>query len=152
MSHLEPTIEKYEGDYINLLPNGEVSFVGTCVQDRASFVKCPPLFCGLRMTIKNPYRTQEVDTSIEDMMNHLNRQDYAYNEEFEMSRQGEENNNRTRIYKDFILGRERVVGGKASQPAAWPWVVSIYKNGIFHCGGVIINELWVLTAAHCVDK
>ncbi|XP_044756720.1 uncharacterized protein LOC123315190 [Coccinella septempunctata] len=152
MSHLVPTTEKYEGEYINLLPNQEVSFAGTCVQDRASFVECPPLFCGLRMTIKNPYRPQELDTSIEDMMNHLNRQDYTFGEDFDLSRRANRSTNRNKRSDDFILGGERVVGGKASQPAAWPWVVSIYKNGIFHCGGVIINEWWILTAAHCVDK
>lgn len=104
------------------------------------------------MTIKNPYRSQEVDTSIEDMMNHLNRQDYTFGDDFYSSRRKKDTFNRTKRSEDFILGGKRVVGGRASQPAAWPWVVSIYKNGIFHCGGVIINELWVITAAHCVDK
>lgn len=46
----------------------------------------------------------------------------------------------------------RVVGGRPSQPSAWPWLVSIYKNGIFHCAGVLVNELWVVTAAHCVVR
>lgn len=46
----------------------------------------------------------------------------------------------------------KVVGGSESQPGSWPWLVAIYQDGIFHCGGVIINELWVMTAAHCVEK
>lgn len=45
----------------------------------------------------------------------------------------------------------RVVGGQASQPAAWPWVVALYRDGDFHCGGVLLDETWVMTAAHCVD-
>jgi hypothetical protein len=45
----------------------------------------------------------------------------------------------------------RVVGGQASQPAAWPWVVALYRDGEFHCGGVLLDESWVMTAAHCVD-
>lgn len=49
-------------------------------------------------------------------------------------------------------GEGRVVGGKSSAPAAWPWVVAIYRNGVFHCGGVIINEQWIMSAAHCVSK
>lgn len=46
----------------------------------------------------------------------------------------------------------RVVGGRLSQPAAWPWVAALYRNGMFHCGGVILNQHWVMSAAHCVDK
>lgn len=46
----------------------------------------------------------------------------------------------------------RVVGGKPSQPAAWPWVVALYRDGLFHCGGVIINQNWIMSAAHCVNK
>lgn len=47
---------------------------------------------------------------------------------------------------------ERVVGGIPSAPAAWPWVVAMYRDGNFHCGGALINDRWVLSAAHCVDK
>ena len=46
----------------------------------------------------------------------------------------------------------RVVGGKPSQPAAWPWMVAVYRNGMFHCGGVVITHSWVVSAAHCVHK
>lgn len=46
----------------------------------------------------------------------------------------------------------RVVGGKPSQPAAWPWVVALYRDGMFHCGGVIVNQNWIMSAAHCVNK
>lgn len=134
------SLDNYKGDFINILPNNGISLVNTCVKDRAAFVECPPLFCGLRMTVRNPYRPQEVQTSAEDIMNELER----VANPLEYSNVTEEG--------DPILQSSRVVGGKPSQPAAWPWLVSIYKNGIFHCGGVLINELWILTAAHCVDK
>lgn len=49
------------------------------------------------------------------------------------------------------VGDARVVGGKPSQPTSWPWVVAIYRNGAFHCGGVLMSESWIITAAHCVD-
>lgn len=50
-----------------------------------------------------------------------------------------------------IVGSSRVVGGKPCQPTSWPWVVAIYRNGAFHCGGVLMSENWILTAAHCID-
>ncbi|XP_053311982.1 acrosin-like [Spea bombifrons] len=47
----------------------------------------------------------------------------------------------------------RVVGGKDAEPGNWPWTVSIQEEidkEYFHlCGGVVLNPLWVLTAAHC---
>lgn len=47
---------------------------------------------------------------------------------------------------------DRVVGGSDAEPLMWPFIVGMYRNGNFHCGGIIQNELWVITAAHCVSK
>ncbi len=44
----------------------------------------------------------------------------------------------------------RIVGGQEAVPHSWPWQVQI-KDGPYHvCGGVILSEHWVLTAAHCL--
>lgn len=37
----------------------------------------------------------------------------------------------------------RIVGGDRSGPHSWPYVVAIYKNGRFHCGGTIYTNQWV---------
>ncbi|KAK5850783.1 hypothetical protein PBY51_001630 [Eleginops maclovinus] len=31
----------------------------------------------------------------------------------------------------------------------WPWMVSLYKNGVYTCGGTLISKNFVLTSAQC---
>ena len=51
---------------------------------------------------------------------------------------------------DQIMGK--VVGGYDSRLGDWPFLVGIYRNGQFHCGGSLIHRQWVLTAAHCTHR
>ena len=44
----------------------------------------------------------------------------------------------------------RQVHGRDARPGAWPWHAAIYVDGTFQCSGVILNENWTLTTAHCV--
>lgn len=60
--------------------------------------------------------------------------------------------NTTDNNEDSVLGASRVVGGHPSQPRAWPSLVAINRDGSFHCGGAILDEWWILTAAHCIDR
>ncbi|KAJ7990034.1 hypothetical protein DPEC_G00310670 [Dallia pectoralis] len=50
--------------------------------------------------------------------------------------------------------RSSIVGGENASKGSWPWMayLMISNSSItWLCGGSIINENWVLTAAHCVD-
>ncbi|XP_038610616.1 serine protease 27-like [Tachyglossus aculeatus] len=46
----------------------------------------------------------------------------------------------------------RMVGGEDAEEQEWPWQVSIQRNGSHFCGGSLITEQWVMTAAHCFSN
>ncbi|KAM3626091.1 uncharacterized protein V6R79_022369 [Siganus canaliculatus] len=49
-----------------------------------------------------------------------------------------------------VSGYARIVNGEEAVPHSWPWQVSLQQSNGFHfCGGSLINENWVVTAAHC---
>jgi len=53
----------------------------------------------------------------------------------------------------------RIVGGNEAKPHSWPWMVFIQCSYVKaqdqetyerECGGTIISDNWVVTAAHCL--
>ncbi|CAH1790054.1 unnamed protein product, partial [Owenia fusiformis] len=44
----------------------------------------------------------------------------------------------------------KIIGGDESDPHSWPWAVALKYGDKFQCGGTLIHQNWVITAAHCV--
>uniref|UniRef100_A0A670K3Y2 Peptidase S1 domain-containing protein n=1 Tax=Podarcis muralis TaxID=64176 RepID=A0A670K3Y2_PODMU len=47
------------------------------------------------------------------------------------------------------INAPKIVGGQPASDGSWPWQVSISLFSYPICGGSLIAEQWVLTAAHC---
>lgn len=49
--------------------------------------------------------------------------------------------------------KPRIVGGSSASFGRWPWQISLGRElptYMHHCGAVLLNENWAITAAHCV--
>ncbi|KAM8764537.1 serine protease 55 [Rhynchonycteris naso] len=53
---------------------------------------------------------------------------------------------------DFEQGPQysRIIEGTEAEVGEFPWLVSVQAGNEHFCGGAIINEWWILTAAHCL--
>lgn len=49
-----------------------------------------------------------------------------------------------------IKSTRRIVGGQETMVNQYPWMAMLLYSGRFYCGASLINDRYVLTAAHCV--
>jgi secreted trypsin-like serine protease len=50
------------------------------------------------------------------------------------------------------VGEHRIVNGTNAPQGKYPSVVSLMYNGVHACGGTILNEKWLLSAASCIQE
>lgn len=46
---------------------------------------------------------------------------------------------------------QRIVGGRPAEAYDYPWMAGLLYKGALYCGATLINDRYVVTAAHCVE-
>ncbi|XP_048042858.1 transmembrane protease serine 13b [Megalobrama amblycephala] len=46
----------------------------------------------------------------------------------------------------------RIIGGNAAADGQWPWQASLHFKGSHTCGGTLLTQDFIITAAHCFPK
>ncbi|KAJ8682239.1 hypothetical protein QAD02_018031 [Eretmocerus hayati] len=50
-----------------------------------------------------------------------------------------------------LANKQKIVGGQETEVNEYPWVALLLYRNRFYCGASVINNKYLLTAAHCVD-
>lgn len=105
----------------------EPEFSDHCTVDGTAVLlhaKCPPMQCG-RMT------------QLETMKSMLRIR--VPGEQGDKLYAGQRRKERAEVADEQLS----IVGGETAEPMNWPFVVGMYQDGSFHCGGVIYADVWV---------
>lgn len=54
--------------------------------------------------------------------------------------------------KNGYQDQERIVGGHNADVNEWPWIAALFNGGRQFCGGSLIDNIHILSAAHCVAQ
>lgn len=54
--------------------------------------------------------------------------------------------------KNGYQDQERIVGGHNADVGEWPWIAALFNGGRQFCGGSLIDDVHILSAAHCVAQ
>lgn len=76
--------------------------------------------------------------------------------ELERRRRGDGGRHALRIRNEFPIKIQRketlrIRGGNATDTLNFPYMAAVIINGRLWCAGAIVDENWVLTAAHCLN-
>jgi len=57
--------------------------------------------------------------------------------------------NKSLFFSACCTGKLSIIGGYECSKHSQPWQVHLTKNGKSWCGASVINERWLVSAAHC---
>lgn len=52
---------------------------------------------------------------------------------------------------EYMQPTMRIVGGQKAKPNQWPWAISLHHNNKHNCGGTMVSDRHIVSAAHCFD-
>jgi len=94
--------------------------------------------------------TETGQVSWEEQMVNINRVAAQMREPGSLSSHKDRNRPKAVCGEEGPPAKDRIVGGEEATPNQWPWQVALFVDDSWFCGGSILSENYILTAAHCI--